>query len=150
MSSERALIQMHSARQHFLLGRYVKRTPLLLHLALNNAILLTSPTKYQTWDLLRVMKKGFVGLCESFLTSNPGYFITPVRVNGSAIESYFSQMKYAARGQLSAANYQSAQAAIETSRAVSTKRPREADYRDAGLNIHPVQLAKKAKKSKSK
>lgn len=68
-----------------------------------------------------------------FLEIHPDHFITPVQVNGSAIESYFSQMKYAARGQLSAANYQSAQAAIETSRAASTKRPREADYRDAGL-----------------
>ena len=95
------------------------------------------------------MKNGFEGMCQNFLATNPGYFITPVRVNGSAIESYFSQMKYAARGQLSAANYQSAQAAIETSRAVSTKRPREADYRDAGLNIYPVQLKKKIKKSSS-
>ena len=97
----------------------------------------------QTWDLLRLMFQGLIGLCEHFLTEHPGYFITPVRINGSAIESYFSQLKYAARGQLSAINYETAQAAVETSKAASTKRPQEADYRDAGLHIHPAQLTKK-------
>ena len=43
---------------------------------------------------------------------------------------------------MSAINYETAQAAIETSKAASTKRPHEADYRDAGLDIHPVQLKK--------
>lgn len=75
----------------------------------------------QTWDLLHLMFQGFIGLCEHFLREHPGYFITPVRINGSAIESYFSQLKYAARGQLSAINYETAQAAVETSKAASTK-----------------------------
>ena len=99
----------------------------------------------QTWDLLRLMFQGFIGLCEHFLAEHPGYFITPVRINGSAIESYFSQLKYAARGQLSAINYETAQAAVETSKAASTKRPHEADYRDARVDIHPAQLTKKRK-----
>ena len=88
------------------------------------------------------MVDGFLGFCQEFLQNHPGYFITPVRINGSAVESYFSQLKYAARGQLSAVNYETAQAAIETSKAASTKRPSEADYRDAGLDIQPVQLKK--------
>ena len=81
----------------------------------------------QTWDLLRLMFQGFIWLCEHFLSEHLGYFITPVWINGSAIESYFSQLKYAARGQLSAINYETAQAAVETSKAASTKRPHEAD-----------------------
>jgi len=89
----------------------------------------------QTWDLLRIMFQGFIGLCKHFLSRYPGYFITPVRTNGSAIESYFSQQKYAVRGQLSAINYETAQAALETTKGASTKRPHEADHRDAGLDI---------------
>ena len=96
----------------------------------------------QTWDLLRVMYNGFFGLCTTFLAENPNYFIVPVRVNGSAVESYFSQLKFSAGGQLSSVNYATAQASVETTKAVATKRPREADYRDAGLDIHPVQLKK--------
>lgn len=88
------------------------------------------------------MVNGFVEFCQEFLQSYPDYYIVPVRINGSAVESYFSQLKYAARGQLSAVNYETAQAAIETSKAASMKRPHEADYRDAGLDIHPVQLKK--------
>ena len=96
-------------------------------------------------DLLHIMFQGFLGLCEHFLRRYPGYFITPVRINGSAIESYFSQLKYAGRGQLSAINYETARAALETTKAASTKRLHEADYRDAGLDIYPVQLIKKRK-----
>ena len=44
----------------------------------------------QTPDLLRLMYNGFFGLCTSFIANNPDYFIVPVRVNGSAMESYFS------------------------------------------------------------
>ena len=49
------------------------------------------------------------------------------------------------RGQLSAINYETAQAALETIKAASTKRPHEADHRDAGLDIYPVRLIKKRK-----
>ena len=58
----------------------------------------------QTWNLLRMMYFGFVGLCEDFVTAYPGYYIVPVQINGSAIESLFSSQKYNASGQLSAAN----------------------------------------------
>ena len=100
----------------------------------------------QTWDLLRVMCNGFTGLCTDFLTENPEYFIVPVRINGSAVESYFSQLKFSSGGQLSAVNYSTAQ--VETTKAASTKRPRESDYRDAGLDIVPVQLKKHKYNSK--
>ena len=36
------------------------------------------------------MYYGFIGLTEDFLQRNPGYFVVPVRISGSAIESVFS------------------------------------------------------------
>ena len=89
-----------------------------------------------------MMFLGFVGLCSDFLSKHAKerYYIVPVRVNGSAIESYFSRLKFSAHGQLSASNYSSAQAAIEMAKSVSAKRPHESDYRDAGVDIRPVGL----------
>ena len=62
------------------------------------------------------MFQGFTGLCEQFLTKHPGYFTTSVQISESAIEKYFSQLKYAARGQLSAINYETTQAVVEWTR----------------------------------
>lgn len=92
-----------------------------------------------------MMFHGFTGLCSYFLSKHfqKGYYIVPVRVNGSAIESYFSRLKFSAHGQLSAINYSSAQAAVEMAKSVSTKRPHEADYRDVGVDIKPVGLKRK-------
>ena len=99
---------------------------------------------------MRIMYHGFIGLCEQFLTTyaSDGYFISPIRINGSAVESYFSQLKYAARGQLSSTQYASVRGSVATSKAASTKRPRERDYRDAGLDIQPVQLTKRKKSTR--
>ena len=41
---------------------------------------------WQTWDLLR-LTIGFTGLCKDFLARNPGYFLKPIRVKGSVVES---------------------------------------------------------------
>ena len=48
---------------------------------------------------------GFIGLCEDFLSRHPEYFIVPVRISGSAIESVFSCLKYISGSNLSAINY---------------------------------------------
>lgn len=60
---------------------------------------------WQTWDLLRVVRFGMVSFCEDFLSRHPGYYIVPVRVSGSAVETLFGQMKHAGGGRLSATNY---------------------------------------------
>ena len=75
--------------------------------------------------LLRLMFQGFTGLCEQFLTEHPGYFTTSVQISESAIEKYFSQLKYAARGQLSD---KTTQAVVEMSKAASTKWLHKANY----------------------
>ena len=52
----------------------------------------------QTWDLLQIMYKGFTGLCKDILNDHPGYFISPLRINGSAVETIFSSLKYICGG----------------------------------------------------
>ena len=75
--------------------------------------------------------------------SQNGYYIVPVHVNGSAIESYFSRLTFSAHGQLSAINYSSAQAAVEMAKSVSINRPHEVDYREARIDIKPVGLKRR-------
>ena len=36
---------------------------------------------------------------------HPGYFVSPLRISGSAVESLFSQFKHSAGGKLDACNY---------------------------------------------
>ena len=63
---------------------------------------------------MRIMYGSFIGLHEEFLTSHPGYFISPIRVNGSAIESVFSCLKYIAGGNLASTNCPSSLASYMT------------------------------------
>lgn len=51
------------------------------------------------------MYYGFTGLYEEFLSAHPGYFIAPIRVNGSPIESVFSCLKYISGGNLASTTY---------------------------------------------
>ena len=55
------------------------------------------------------MHHGFEGLCEDFLAQHPKYYIVPVRISGSAIETVFSSLKYISGGNLSSINYASSQ-----------------------------------------
>lgn len=77
---------------------------------------------------------GFEGFCTDFLKRHPGYCIYPIRMNGSAVESLFSQLKYTTGGNLMATNYASARAVILTKGSISARK-RGDDYRDAPLYI---------------
>lgn len=86
----------------------------------------------QTWDLFRLMKCGFIGLCTDFTSRHgPDNYIVPVRVNGSAIESLFSRFKYNANGNLSAVNYESAMSRLLTANSID----QGFDYRRSELNV---------------
>jgi hypothetical protein len=62
---------------------------------------------WQTWDLLRIMTHGFSELCNDFLQKyNRDFYIMPKRLNGSAIETLFSQFKFLTGGKLSATTIQ--------------------------------------------
>ena len=96
---------------------------------------------WQTWDLLRVMYFGFKGFCEDFLSRHPGYTIYPICLNGSAVESFFSKLKYNTSANLSGVNYASARAAILTRGSVQGKK-RNVDYRDAPMYLRTHKLQK--------
>ena len=51
---------------------------------------------WQTWDLYY----GFKNLCADFTSAHPEYIIYSVCLNGSAILTFFSQVKHATSGQL--------------------------------------------------
>ena len=71
------------------------------------------------------MYYGFKGLCGNFPAEGDQYYIVPVRINGSAIESLFSRFKYDAGGNLSATNYESAISRLLTADAVSNTKKEE-------------------------
>ena len=76
------------------------------------------------------MVYGFLDFSEWFLTAYPDYFISPLRINGSAIESIFSVLKFTAGGNLSASNYGSFRGRVITGREVITNSNSERGYRD--------------------
>ncbi|KAK8750889.1 hypothetical protein OTU49_015043 [Cherax quadricarinatus] len=65
---------------------------------------------WQTWEGLRLSLYGFRSLCKNFHSRHPDRAIVPLRVNGSAVERVFSQVKnYCGTGKrklkVSALNY---------------------------------------------
>lgn len=78
---------------------------------------------------------GFIGLTEDFLQRNPGYFIVPVCISGSAIDSVFSCLKYISGGNLSAINYPTSLSALVTQREIASNHKGEKGYRNVSLNL---------------
>lgn len=86
---------------------------------------------------------GFKGLVYDFISSNPGYHINPRRVNGSAVETIFGQLKHTTGGNLTAANYETAKATLLT----KTESSKGKDtYRSQTLYLQKSDLMKKSKK----
>lgn len=94
-------------------------------------------THTQTWDLMRIM---WYGLVNDFTTSNPGYYINPRRVNGSATETIFGQLKQTTSSNLTAANYETAKATLLTKQQSSSKDGEQ--YRSAKLYLRQSNLSK--------
>ena len=85
---------------------------------------------------------GFKGLTSDFLTRNPGYHINPKRLNGSAVETVFCQLKYITGGQLTAGTYPTAKASLLTKQSVHGTKSKD-DYRDTPLYIRDTTLTRK-------
>ena len=83
----------------------------------------------QTYDLLTIMHYGFVGLCSYMQAKYPGYLIAPLRINGSAVESVFSSLKFIAGGHLASTNYSSTLATLITQRQTCINPNSEKGYR---------------------
>lgn len=62
------------------------------------------------------MHHGFTELCHYMTNKHPGYIVSPLRVNGSGIESIFSSLKYIAGGHLASTNYSSTLGSLITQR----------------------------------
>lgn len=97
---------------------------------------------WQTWDLMKIMYYGFTVFCMDSFAENPTYRVYPMRLNGSATEMVFSQLKYIASGHLCSVNYASARASLLT-RLTVYGRKKKVDYRDVHLYIWQRSLKRK-------
>ena len=92
------------------------------------------------WDNLRIDVYGFLQLSKHFLEQHPGYFLSPLRISGSAVETLFSQYKYMAGSKLDASNYPSCRSKYLAKQAVHHSGQ---FYRDQDLTIPLAPLEKK-------
>ena len=97
---------------------------------------------YLAWDLLRIDVYSFKAFCKYFLQKYPGYFVSPLRISGSAVESLFSQFKHNAGGKLDSCNYVTARCAHLVQQCASGHRS-GAGYRDQTLTYLELPLKKK-------
>ncbi|XP_044171448.1 uncharacterized protein LOC114975022 isoform X1 [Acropora millepora] len=88
---------------------------------------------WQTWDLLRLMYYGFREFCQEFLQRFPGYYIVPLKINGSGIETIFSQLRFSTTGNLSGSNYGYALSALTLRRSLHGHGHGKSKYRNARL-----------------
>ena len=86
---------------------------------------------------------GFSAFCEDFLKKYPGYFVSPLRIFGSAVESLFSQFKYNAGGKLDACNYITARCAHLVQQ-ISSSHHSGIGYRDETLTGTQLPIKKKS------
>ena len=86
---------------------------------------------------------GFSGLVKDFTTTNVGYHVNPKRVNGSAVETLFSQLKHTTGSNLTAANYESAKATLLTRGQCKG----QDTYRSAALYLRQSDLCRNPKSS---
>jgi len=84
----------------------------------------------------------FRALCQWFRETYPTYFISPLRLSGSAVESLFSQYKHNAGGKLDSANYSTARAAHLVKQCVTDHHSGK-EYRDNSLSMIEIPLSKK-------
>jgi len=84
------------------------------------------------------MVSSFLSYSDWFFTHGPGnnineYFIAPIRINGSSIESLFSRLKFGAGGHLTALNYRSGLARIQARIEVNRYTDSGKGYRDESV-----------------
>ena len=94
------------------------------------------------WDLLRINVYGFRAFCQWFLETYPTYFVSPLRLSGSLVESLFSQYKHSSGGKLDSVNFITSRAAHLVKQTVSTHHS-EREYRDQLLDTVEIPLNKK-------
>lgn len=81
------------------------------------------------------MVYGFEGLVKHFFKKYPNHYLVPIRLNGSAVESLFSQYKFNANGKLTSVNFAYARKALLTKLDVHGRHQSGASYRNESLNL---------------
>ena len=98
---------------------------------------------WQIWDLMRIMWYGFKNFCDDFTARHPGFYVAPLRLNGSAIETLFSQLKFISHGDPSATHHPQALASLITRGSIHSRPVAgSASYRYAILYIRQHELTK--------
>jgi hypothetical protein len=88
---------------------------------------------WQTWDLQRILVYGFEELCKDYCQKyGDDFFLCPKRLNGSAIETLFSQFKDIAGGKLASSNYATVRASYLMRVSIHGVHHGEDDYRNVG------------------
>jgi len=95
------------------------------------------------WDLLRIDIYGFRGFCNNFFKQYPGYFVSPLRICGSAVERLFSQFKHNAGGKLDSCNYVTVRCAHLVKQSAALHHS-STGYRDQELSYVELPLQKKS------
>ena len=99
---------------------------------------------FQTYDLLRVCYFGFMKFCADYLQWNPGYYISPLKINGSAVETLFSQLKFNSGGKLTSLNFETAKRSVMLKRNIHGHHSSGAGYRDQPLYTQEIPLPRKS------
>ena len=84
---------------------------------------------------MRIGVFGLKSLLRDFKKRNPQHYLVLSRINGSAIESLFSQIKYATAGKLSSVNYGFSRRAVIISSNVQSSHAQNENYRGDRLDI---------------
>ena len=79
---------------------------------------------------------GTKALVKNFLSINPVYCIVLSIINGSCVESLFSQLKYSVGGKLTSLNYGNAIASILVKYNRVANNPGNMDYRNEDLFLY--------------
>ena len=85
------------------------------------------------------MVNGFLSFCDLFFNNvapNGKYFISPLRINGSAIKSIYSILKFSIGGNLSALSYGPCLGKLINGKDMKQNKNSEKGYRDVVLNIN--------------
>ena len=98
---------------------------------------------WQTFDLLRIAAYGFEDFLEAFFEENPNYYVLPLKLNGSAVETLFSQFKYESHGKLTSANYSTARKTILLKKDIHGSAKAARGYRKTLLYIRDKKLQRK-------
>ena len=97
------------------------------------------------WDLLKIDFYGFQAPCEDFFRHHSNHFVSPLRISGSAVETLFSQYKYAAGGKLDSANYSTVRAVCMVC-SIVTPHPSGKGYKDASISSIGKQIVQSLSK----